>query len=35
MARNLLRRLLWFGGIWCASVLALSVAAYTIRLMLG
>jgi hypothetical protein len=30
----LLRRLLWFAGIWLASVLALSVVAYAIKLVI-
>lgn len=34
MQQPLSRRLLWFVGIWIASVLALSVVAYTIRLMI-
>jgi hypothetical protein len=28
------RRLLWFGGIWFGSVLALGLVAYAIRLIL-
>jgi hypothetical protein len=28
-------RLLWFAGLWLASVLALTVVAYAIRLALG
>ncbi|MGI9410981.1 MAG: DUF2474 family protein [Hyphomicrobiaceae bacterium] len=31
---SLLRRILWFAGIWLASVLTLGVVAYAIRLML-
>ena len=31
---NLWRRLAWFGGLWLASVLTLSVVAYAIKLML-
>jgi hypothetical protein len=31
----LARRLLWFVGLWVASVLALAVVAYSIRLALG
>jgi hypothetical protein len=35
MARQPLRdRLLWFAGIWLASVLALSVVAYAIKLVI-
>lgn len=34
MQQSLSRRLLWFVGIWLASVLVLSVVAYTIRLMI-
>lgn len=34
MQQSLARRLLWFVGIWIASVLALSIVAYAIRLMI-
>ena len=33
--RTLRRRLLWFAGLWAASVLALAVVAYGIRFWLG
>ncbi|GAK33218.1 hypothetical protein AQ1_01105 [alpha proteobacterium Q-1] len=32
--RKGLRKLIWFGGIWLASVLALGVVAYLIRWLL-
>ncbi|MGV1908567.1 MULTISPECIES: DUF2474 family protein [Agrobacterium] len=34
MPTSLSRRLLWFIGIWLASVLGLTVVAYAIRLMI-
>jgi hypothetical protein len=34
-ARNLGNRLLWFAGLWLASVLTLAAIAYAIRLALG
>lgn len=34
MHASLSKRLLWFVGIWFASVLALTVVAYAIRLMI-
>ena len=33
--RSRLRRLVWFVGLWLASVAVLSVVAYIIRLMIG
>jgi len=32
---SLARRLLWFAGLWIASVLALTAVAFAIRLMIG
>jgi len=32
---SLARRLLWFAGIWFASVLALTTVAFAIRLAIG
>jgi len=33
--QSLARRLLWFAGIWIASVLALTTVAFAIRLVIG
>ena len=33
--RSLPRRLLWFAGLWLASVLALTTVAFAIRLVIG
>ncbi len=32
---SLARRLLWFAGLWIASVLALTTVAFAIRLVIG
>jgi hypothetical protein len=34
MASHKIKRLAWFAGIWLASVTALAVVAYAIRLMI-